>query len=164
MAYFKELNGAVNKIIEIIISDQELCKLLYYSEDDPLNQPIISNTKTLIFDKIFPFPKQPDAQLEKGSLINIYFLSGKPWSGNNGFKKEMIAIDVLCHLDSWKIIGGIRPYEISERLDTLFNNKNIKEISSNKVYFDGWTNIKYSDYFYGYRLIYILTNDSNVGT
>jgi hypothetical protein len=163
MAYFNELSNVINKMIEIILSDQELCKLIYYSEYNPLNQPTITDSSILLFDKIFPFPKQPGLQQEKGSLINTYFLSSKPWSGNSGFKKELVCVDILCHLDNWKIENGIRPYEISKRLDFLFNNKNIKEISNNRVYFDSWTNIRYSDYFYGFRLVYMITNDSNVG-
>ncbi len=43
-----------------LISSQNLCKLLTYSSSDPLNEDDISDTTSLLFNKIFPTPRLPD--------------------------------------------------------------------------------------------------------
>jgi hypothetical protein len=159
--YFSELNVIVNKFIELIKKDTELCKLIYYNDSDPLSQPDFKHSD-LLFTKIFPLPKNPDATLEQGTIVDIYFYDAMAWKNNSGYKQEIIYIDILCHLNTWKYKDGLRPYIISNKIDSIFNNKFISDISMNKVYFERWTGIKYSDFWYGFRFAYKLTNTSNV--
>jgi hypothetical protein len=159
--HFEELDTIINKIIELIMTDSSLCKLIYYDDKEPLKQNDFDHN-ILMFTKIFPLPKKPNAEDKMGTMINIHFGKANPWS-NSGYKKEILLIDILCHLNTWELEFGLRPYQISNRLDSLFNNKQISDISINKIFFSDWTEIQYSDYWYGYRMAFMFTNNSNVG-
>lgn len=160
--YFRELNIIVNTIISMILQNQELCKMIYYDVEEPLSQPDFT-TSVLPYSQIFPLPKTPDAKIEKSTILNVYFEKAKHWKDNLGFKQEYLIIDIICHLDKWNMGNGeLRPYSISQKLDEMLNDKYIENVSTNRVLFDGWDIMKYSDYHYGYRMYYCLTNNSNV--
>ena len=162
MAYFSELNISINEIISRVLNNQDLCKYLYYNEPDPLSKTDISDTSTLLLNNIFPLPKEPDAETDKISLLNVYFYSGKIGDLNKGFKCEYLVFDIICHLDIWMVKNGIRPYYISNKIDEIFNNKHIPLLGINKPIFDYWICKKYSNYFYGFNLMYKLYNNSNM--
>jgi len=163
MAYFNELNTNINIVLEYILGDQDLCKLIYYNEPNPLSQPTISDTSILLFDKIYPLPKKVLAEEEKATILNTYFYSSKPYSNNSGFRPVVLCFDIMCHLDVWKIESALRPYSISNKIDTLFNNEYNSDLSMNYIYFMSWSPMQYSDYYYGYNLKYSLSNSSNIG-
>lgn len=162
-AFFSTLEIKIRKIIEKIIESQDLCKLVYYDENNPLSQPTISDTSSLIGNRIFPLPKYSFAETEKCSRINVYFKNSQPYEPNSGFRKIILYIDIICNDDIWLIDNsGIRPYSISNKIDEIFNNQFIKELSLKKVYFLNWNLIEYADYFHGYCLMYELSDNSNV--
>ena len=163
MAYFDKLNNSIMIAIELLLSDQDLCKLLYYSEANPLSQPTIPDTNILLMKNIFPLPKSPNSEKDQKAIVNVYFYESEPYQKNSGFRKVYLVLDVMCHLDVWMIDNGLRPYSISSKIDALFNNKLVPELSINSMYFEHWGQKRYSDYFYGYHLTYRLSNDSNVG-
>ena len=161
MSFFQELNSNVLVIEKLLLADQDLCKYLYYNADDPLSEATIADTTILIMKNIFPLPKMPDAQEEKKAFLNYYVYNAEPWP-NSGFRKLFLSFDVICHLDLWLIKDGIRPYSILNRIDNMFNNKHIAELSSKNVFWDGLQVTKYSDKFYGYHILYDLTHNSNI--
>jgi hypothetical protein len=163
MSYFKELNAGINKIIEIILNNQDICKLLFYDEYNPLSLPNISNTRSLLMDRVFPLMKNPDSETEQKTILDIYYYSSEPWDKNSGFRQTYICFDIICHLDLWMIESGIRPYSILNEIDMMFNNKKIPILSHNNIWFESCKASRYSDYFYGFHIIYKLTNNSNVG-
>jgi len=162
MAYFNNLNNSIMVALQLLLADQDLCKLLYYAEPNPLSQPNIPDTDILLMRNIFPLPKEPDSDKDQNTILCVYFYESQPYH-NSGFRKVWICFDIICHLNAWMIDGGIRPYAISNKIDALFNNHIVPELSINAMYFEDWVNRKYSHYFYGYHLSYRLSNDSNVG-
>jgi len=162
MSFFQELNSNVLVIEKLLLADQDLCKYLYYNTLEPLSEPTIANTKLLMMENIFPLPKTPNAKTKKMSLLNYYIYNAEPWSSNSGFKKLYLGFDIICHLDLWMITNALRPYGILNRIDNMFNNKHIAELSSKNVFWDGIQVTKYSDKFYGYHMIYDLTHNSNI--
>lgn len=168
-AFYGSLNSKINKIIETLISSQNLCKLLYYNDDNPLSQSDIPDTSSLIFknnytseNKIFPLPKYVDAEEEKGSLLYIYFNYMDSYKKNTGFKKLNLYIQIACHLNVWYIDSAIRPLSIIHEIDRLLNNQHIDDLSMNKIFSDSCGMIRFSDYFYGYNLEYKLSDNSNI--
>jgi len=162
MAFFDELNTNINIILENIFDDQDLCKLIYYNEPNPLSQPNISDTTTLLFDRVFPYPKKPRSESYKGTDLNIYFSSSKP-QGNSAFRNTILCFDIMCHIDVWSIASALRPYSISSKIDTIFNRLYNTDLSINYIFFQSWIPVQYSDYYYGYHLKYLLSDNSNLG-
>lgn len=164
MAFFSELETAVMKAVQLLLQDQTLCKLLYYTDSkDPLAQPDITDTSILLNKNIFPLPKDSKSVDQTHAFINVYYPKITQWKTGRGFNKPFLRFDVVCHVDSWLIDNGIRTYAIMSEVDKIFNDKNIQELSNQKIWFDSATCMMYSDYFYGFSMIYMLTQDGNVG-
>ncbi len=163
-AYFSTLEIKIRKIVEKVIESQDLCKLIYYNQPNPLDQPDITDTSILIMDKIFPLPKYSFSETDKGSRINIYFKNSQPYENNSGFRQIILCIDVICHDDVWIIDNsGIRPYALSNKIDEIFNNQFVADLSMKNIFFRNWGFVEYADFFHGYTLIYELSDNSNVG-
>ena len=164
MAYFGELSTITSKLIDLILKNQDLCKLIYYNEPNPLSQPTISSTRSaLLLKQLFPMPKKAPAETEQTTIVNVHLMRAELTDKNKGFADEYVAIDVMTHLEKWMIDDGkIRTYEIVNRIDNMLNNQYLSGYSMNYILLTDIKEIMYSDYFYGYRLVYKFTNNSNV--
>jgi len=162
LAYFEKLESMTMLIVEMLLANQQLCKLIYYKEYNPLAEPDLPDTRILLNDRIFPLPKQPNSDNKQTAIVNTYFECSEPYQ-NSGFRQVFLRFDIMCSLDVWMIDNGVRPYAISHNIDKMFNDKLIPELSIKAVRFTDWKNARFSDAFYGYSLWYELSNLSNVG-
>lgn len=163
MAYFDDLNEDIMTIIDILLGNQNLCKYLYYPKESlPLSQPDITDTSVLLMQNIYPLPKNPNVIKDEMSLVNVYFSNSVPHTQGSIMKKSDLVFDVMCHLNIWMCGGGLRPYYMCSEIDKLFNNKYISSVSANKIYFNKLSIYQYSDLFYGYRLVYHISDNSNI--
>lgn len=169
MAYYEELNPIVMGIIgERFLRNQELCKLLYYYKKkdnnicDPLSERCIENTNLLFMNNILPMPKSPNASTKKEAYITVVLSGGYEAEENTGFRRVNLLIDIICHLDVWIIKGGFRPYSIMHEIDKMLNNQITDLPIVNKLYLRGFQPRDYSNYFYGFQVIYELSINSNI--
>lgn len=169
MAYYEELNDIVSNLIgEKFLRNQNLCKLLScYPETvdytyDPYQHPNILNTNDLYMKNIFPMPKMPDASLEKTGYITVVLGGGYEPELNTGYRKVNLLIDIIYHLNVWNIKGGYRPYKVMYEIDSMLNNKLTDLPITNKPFLRGFQPRDYSNYFYGFQLMYELSVNSNV--
>lgn len=163
MAYESDLGVCVTKIIEKMLTNEDLCKLLYYSSDDPLAQPPVPNPYGLIWTHIYPLPKTEEADTEVKTFLRVYFSLERIGDTNKGFTKTFFTIDIISHINAWKINGNIRPYAVMKELKDVFNGKMIPEISSKPVYYEGGGLQRYSDMYYGMSIRFHITQPSTVG-
>ena len=168
MAFYNELDDILNVVIgDMILKNQDLCKLLYYYPDsktlrfDPLAQPDIQDTSVLLLDKIFPLPKSPDLETEQTGFMTILLTGGAP-TENSGYRKVNLVFDIVCHLNTWIIRDSYRPYRIAEEIDKMFNNQQTKLPIENKPYAIPFRVRDYSNHFYGLQLCYELQLNSNL--
>ena len=169
MANFAELNDIVMGVIgDYMLKNQHLCKLLYYYPDDktpnynPFIQPDIPNTSELMFTHIYPLPKIPDAVVDQKGYVCVTLTGGHSMDENTGFRRVNVQFDIINHLNSWAIKGGLRPYYIANELDIMFNNTNVTLPIVNKSQYCGFRMKDYSSYYYGIQLIYTFVIDSNI--
>lgn len=163
MAHFVNYGDKINKIIEMLLANQDLCKLLYYNDYNPLDQANISDTRVLLLDKIYPMPKYPDAEIEKTSRLCVYMSNIRPFGNNDGFVEPKLCFEVICHQDVWLVDSNLRPFLIMNNIDEMFNNAFIPTLSTreSRLYL---ADIKlYADYYSGYILMYNLTESSYLG-
>ena len=163
MAFFQDLGAKKNKIIQLLLASQNLCKLLYYNTTNPLNESTISDTSVLLFDKLFPMMKYPDAETEKSSRLCVYFRDIIPFKTNEGFREPKLCFDIICHQNVWLVNSNERPFLIMEEIDKIFNDQYIPEISTREVGYSFADIRNYADYFDGYYLMYNLTESSYLG-
>lgn len=169
MPYYEELNTIVQNVIgEKFLRNQNLCKLLscYPTETtmdyDPYAQPDIVNTNSLFMKHIFPMPKLPEASLEKTGYLTVVLGGGYEPEVNDGYRKINLLVDIIYHLDVWNIKGGYRPYKTMYEIDKMINNQLTDLPIENKPYLRGFQPRDYSNYFYGFQLMYELSVNSNI--
>lgn len=160
MAFFKELNDIMNKVVELISKDEELMKLIAYPNEK-------HSIDDLMFKNIFLMPRGADAVKDEKTFLNIYMSATSRYEKNSGFRQACLTFDIFSHLNIWLLPDNtIRPYLISSRIDKIFNdnfNEQVRQISINAPLFGGWEVYRYGEYFYGYKLKYYISLDSNVG-
>lgn len=151
---FDSLNADMDKILNKLISSQEICKLLSYNtvSPSPLLQPNVNNPSKLIYDKIFPYRFNIDENTEASSFITVVFSNYK--LTNNCFKAGKVLFNIIVHKDLIKVelesgANGMRYYCMANLIDSIFNNQNII----------GTMNLKFSDF----GEIYMNKNYTGIG-
>jgi hypothetical protein len=173
---FMELNNTIHKIAHLLVDVEnanekdaqvakKICKLLYYTEKNPLEQPdsnrISENKPSPTFEtigdsmeyimnkRVLLVPRVP-AQEERGSFI-VVILDDFRLSENGQFKPHIIMFDILCHHDDWLLNNSLRPYVIMQQIDDLFNNR---KISAGKLQFFTGKSVVLTPQMVGYSLVY----------
>lgn len=121
----KELGINLQKIITQLLLNQNLCKLLYYANNDPLNSPIIEQTTDLFGDYISVVPKYNPVETDK-SVVNVVLHSGIRNSDNNEFRQFLIRCYVYVPMTRWVIKDeNLRPFAIIGEIEQSLSGKNI---------------------------------------
>lgn len=121
----KELGLNLQKIIRQLLLNQDLCKLLYYSDNDPLNQPLIEKTSELYNTHITMIPKYNPVETDK-SVINVIMQQGIRSSDNDEFRTFLIRCYVYVPNTRWIIRNdNLRPFAIIGEIENSLSNKNI---------------------------------------
>lgn len=145
----KDMELIVNKMIK----DERLKRLLYYNTKDALDRPNITSDQTIeLFGKnIKTVPKL----YVDGSVLNYIIISFDSFtpSGNPEFRDNMIEFDIICHFNQWQLKDfALRPYKIAAEIDTLFNGQKLTGIG--ELNFISGNQIILNDEFAGLCLIY----------
>lgn len=151
---FSDLGKDINLVIDYMMKDEKLLKLLANDTYDPLSSTPISKPSKLLFDRIYPIPKIPITEEKEKSLITVAFSNAKSNKRNLKFKDYKLIFTIMCHIDLWQIKDSLRPYEIASRLDNIFNEKRATEISIGKIIFSEWSYREWNEKFCGYYLVY----------
>lgn len=149
---------SVDKDLEIIttwmMKDDNLCKILYYTDRDALSRPALSEKQKagMIGKQIKIVPKI----YVDGSVLAYVIISMDNFvpSGNPQFRNNIISFDIICHFDQWQLQDfQLRPYRIAASLDSLFNNQHLTGIG--ELHFVGANQIILNDEFAGLSLMYL---------
>lgn len=177
MAFYKELNDIAYSIItEKFLRSQNICKLLTcfpkYSDDNNkifqssrysvFDNPDLDDTSPLYMTSIYPLPKMPDAKTEQKMYLTLTISGGYEPDKNSGFRRVNLLIDIVCHTDCWCVKEGYRPYLMMNEIDMLLNNQMTDLPIEGVPYSRGYQPRDYSNYFYGFQLLYELWINSNV--
>lgn len=157
MAYFEELNNSLNAVLQKILDNQDLCKMIYYS-DIPSNHSDI-DTSILITEKYLnPMSKIPEANSDQKSIMNVHYLKAQKGKTNKGSVHEILALDIICHLDNQMVKGGNLLLMMCSEVEGTFDSKIIEDISPYKLQFAGFNEIYPADFFSGYRILFDVTH------
>lgn len=167
MAHFEELNTYIFDIINKILENENLCKLLYYTDKKPLrNNNLTQEQKDeLIKNNIYAYSFVPVDNDER-VIINI-ILDNFNNNGSDFFKAGLIKFNILVCNNLQITNEGLRVFKIMSELDKMFNSVNYRNFSKQRPTksFGGnhfvncnalWANNKYT----GYTLVYDCMNFS----
>lgn len=149
----KDLALIVNKILQ----NQRLCKLLYYTQKDCLQAEDLSMEQriSLLNNHIRIIPKLP-ITTQCPNYIIITMTDFTP-TDNPEFRDCTINFQVLCHPDHWNLGNfALRPYKILGELDAMFNEQKLTGIGT--LNFQVCTDLTMNDQECGFSLSYTATH------
>lgn len=118
-------------IIDSMLKNERLKRLLHYTTQDALDKPNITQKETLglIGKNIKMIPK---LVLDK-TVLNYVIVSFKNFglSSNPQFRTNIVEFDIICHFDQWQLNDfALRPYKIAAEIDTMFCNQKLTGIGT----------------------------------
>ena len=141
-----------------MLKNQDLLKLLYYTEPDCLKAPDLTTEQmmSLLNTKIRIVPKV-DIEQDCPTQVIITFDNFKPNLENPEFRDHSISFDVLCHPDHWNLGNfQLRPYKIIGLIDAMFNNQKLTGIGT--LQFLGCNDLVLNEQLMGLTAIYQSTH------
>ena len=150
----KDMNLIVNRILE----NERLCKMLYYSSADALKRRELTEEEKLsMFGKNIKIVPKLTVDNEVLQYLCIGFSNFITNPTNPEFRDHTIEFDIICHFDQWTLGDfALRPYKIAAELDTMFDKKKFAGIGL--LEFVGATPIMLTDEFGGLCLMYRTVN------
>jgi len=130
---FKAVGDNLFTIAQRILDDDDICRLLYYTDKDPLShEPMSNNEKMeLLHKNVLLVPKVPENDDIKGSYILILYDGFNISLSNPQFKDADLLFIIVCPPENWIINeGSLRPFMLMSKVDELFNNKKIANIGT----------------------------------
>ena len=143
----------MNLIVNAILKNERLKRLLHYTTRDALNRKNLTEDESLeLFGKnIKLVPKL----VVDNSVLNYLIISFDNFtpSENPEFRDNIIEFDIICHFDQWQLQDfALRPYKIAGEIDSMFNGKHLTGIG--ELNFLGMNQIILTDEFAGLCLMY----------
>ena len=141
-------------IVNAIMKNDRLKKMLYYTTTDCLNRPKLTQEQTLdMFGKQIKIV--PKLYVD-GSVMNYIIVSFDNFTinaTNPEFRDNIIEFDIVCHFDQWHMKDfELRPYKIAAELDSMFNEQHLTGIGTLK--FLGANQMILTDEYAGLCLMY----------
>lgn len=144
----------MNIIVDRIMKNDRLKKMLYYTTRDCLDKPKLTEDETIgMFGKQIKIV--PKLYVD-GSVLNymiISFDSFSPNVTNPEFRDNIIEFDIICHFDQWHMKDfELRPYKIAAELDSMFSGQRLTGIG--KLEFLGANQMILTDEYAGLCVMY----------
>lgn len=124
----KELGLNMQKIVARLLANDELVKLLFYEDKDPLGHDNLtqSQKENEVYQKLIKIvPRHVEDETNK-SVIIVYLKRGSKVPGNSEFVSLQINIDIFVPLSSWIIKDiNLRPFAILGQIQDSLEGKTI---------------------------------------
>lgn len=144
----------MNIIVDRMMKNDRLKKMLYYTSRDCLSKPRLTDEQTIeMFGKNIKIV--PKLYVD-GSVLNYIIVSFDNFTRNGKnpeFRDNIIEFDIICHFDQWHMKDfELRPYKIAAELDTMFNDQRLTGIG--KLEFLGANQMILTDEYAGLCVMY----------
>ena len=141
-------------IVNAILKNDRLKKMLHYTTKDCLNQNPLSADESLeLFGKNIKIVPKLTVDGTVLNYIIISFDNFTPNGENPEFRDNIIEFDIICHFDQWHLKDfELRPYKIAAELDSMFNGQHLTGIG--KLEFLGANQMILNDEYAGLCVMY----------
>ena len=151
---FLSVEKDMNIIVNMILKNDRLKKMLYYTTRDCLSQPALNEDQSLeLFGKNIKIV--PKLEVD-GSVMNYIIISFDNFIANVSnpeFRDNVIEFDIICQFEQWPMKDfELRPYKIAAELDSMFNEKHLSGIGELK--FLGANQMILTEQYAGLCLLY----------
>lgn len=129
---FLSMDKDMGIIVEMIIKNENLKKMLYYTTPDCLSKPNLTEDETLSLmgKNIKIVPKlYLDNALQ--NYVIVRFDNFTPNGENPEFRDNIIEFDIVCHFDQWQLRDfQLRPFRIAAEIDSMLNDRHLTGIGT----------------------------------
>lgn len=147
MGRFLKLNNNIQILGMKMLQDQDLCKLIYYSDTEIINKPNV-DPDDILHKRLLLFTSKLPLADQTGTYVNIRPYRFNP--NNSGhFIISLLCFDIYVHQDirrvifkddNNKFISGDRALVIMDKIDS-FMNSNKNNVCVSKANLDGGAEI-----------------------
>lgn len=116
-------------IIKRLMANQDLLKLLYYTDKDPLNHEDLTQEQIQneIFEKLIKIVPRVGPKETAKSIIAIRIARSRGLANNNEFKNVSIIIETFVPMTQWIIKNtNLRPFAIMGEIQKSLDGKKIE--------------------------------------
>ena len=124
-----ELGINLQYIIKRLFANQDLLKLLYYTDKDPLSHEDLTQEQIQdeIFEKLIKIVPRVGPKETAHSIIAVRVARGQGLASNNEFKNVTIGVEIFVPLTQWIIKdSNLRPFAIMGEVQKALNGKKIE--------------------------------------
>ena len=117
-------------IVNMMMKNDRLKKMLYYTSRDCLSRPKLTEDQTLeLFGKQIKLVPKLYVDNTVQNYIIVSFDNFSQNDTNPEFRDNLIEFDIICHFDQWHMKDfELRPYKIAAELDSMFDKKHLTGI------------------------------------
>ena len=151
---FLSMEKDLSLITNMIVRNPRLNKLLYYTTNDALNRPAVSEENILdMFGKNIKIVPKLTVDNSVLNYVIISFDNFTPNATNPEFRDNIVEFDIICHFDQWQLRDfQLRPYKIAAEIDSMFNKKHLTGIGT--LQFLGANQMILTDEYAGLCIMY----------
>ena len=123
-----EIGENCQKIMRRLLANDDLVKLLYYSDVDPWSQPNLTEEEKqeFVFNKLIKITPRVGPKETAQSIISIIVMNGVQNRDNSEFRDIKISINVFVPLTQWFMkSSNLRPFAIMGEVQKSLNGKTI---------------------------------------
>lgn len=125
--YNKELGLVLKKLMERLLANQTLLKLLYYKDNDPLSKPDLTEQqkKEEVFQELIKIVPKFTREENERAAVSIRVIKARN-TKNPEFDYIEIGIESIVPLDQWIIKDiNLRPFMIMSEIEKSLANKSV---------------------------------------
>lgn len=125
----KDIGVNLQRIMKRLMQNDNLVKLLYYTDKDPLsNENLTEEQKeSEIFEKLIKIVPRIGPKETASSIIALRVVTGKKNQDNSEFKDVLISMEIFVPLTQWIIKGtNLRPFAILGEIEESLDGKMIE--------------------------------------
>ena len=116
-------------IMKRLLANQNLLKLLYYTDKDPLSHDDLTpeQIQDEVFEKLVKIVPRVGPKETAHSIIAVRIARARGLASNNEFKNVNISIEVFVPMTQWIIKDtNLRPFAIMGEVQNSLNGKKIE--------------------------------------
>lgn len=124
-----ELGVNLQYIIKRLFANQDLLKLLYYTDKDPLAGEDLTaeQIQNEVFEKLIKIVPRVGPKETAHSIVAVRVARGQGLAQNNEFRNVTIGVEVFVPLTQWIIKdSNLRPFAIMGEIQKSLNGKKIE--------------------------------------